>query len=98
MRAVEVCGLAGVPLASGYNLRCFASMRELRRVVESGTLGDILHIEGRRRWLARGDNLNVHLEIGALIRCCCLIDGAHEHFDFGFHLGRQLDRMETRIV
>jgi predicted dehydrogenase len=38
--------LAGVPLASGYNRRCFASMRELRRVVESGTLGDILHIEG----------------------------------------------------
>jgi predicted dehydrogenase len=46
VRAVEACRLAGVPLASGYNRRCFASMRELRRVAESGTLGDILHIEG----------------------------------------------------
>jgi predicted dehydrogenase len=46
VRAVEACRLAGVPLASGYNRRCFASMREIRRVVESGALGDILHIEG----------------------------------------------------
>jgi predicted dehydrogenase len=46
VRAVEACGAAGVPLASGYNRRCFASMRELRGVVEGGTLGDILHVEG----------------------------------------------------
>jgi predicted dehydrogenase len=46
VRAVEACRRAGVPLASGYNRRCFASMREIGRVVESGTLGDILHIEG----------------------------------------------------
>ncbi len=46
VRAVEACGAAGVPLASGYNRRCFASMRELRRVVDAGTLGDILHVEG----------------------------------------------------
>jgi predicted dehydrogenase len=46
VRAVEACRLAGVPLASGYNRRCFASMREIRRVVESGALGDILHVEG----------------------------------------------------
>jgi predicted dehydrogenase len=45
-RAVEACRVAGVPIASGYNRRCFASMREIRRVVDGGTLGDILHIEG----------------------------------------------------
>ena len=45
-RAVEACREAGVVLASGNNKRCFASMRELKRVVESGLLGDILHIEG----------------------------------------------------
>ena len=45
-RAVEACRIAGVPLASGYNRRCFASMREIRRVVDGGTLGDILHVEG----------------------------------------------------
>lgn len=46
VRAVAACRDAGVPLGCGYNRRCFASMRELRRIVEGGTLGDILHIEG----------------------------------------------------
>jgi predicted dehydrogenase len=45
-RAVGACREAGVPLGSGNNKRCFASMRELKRVVDSGALGDILHIEG----------------------------------------------------
>jgi predicted dehydrogenase len=46
VRAVAACREAGVPLGCGYNRRCFASMRELERVVDAGTLGDILHIEG----------------------------------------------------
>jgi len=45
-RAVEACAAAGVVLASGNNKRCFASMRELTRVVTQGSLGDILHVEG----------------------------------------------------
>jgi predicted dehydrogenase len=45
-RAVAACRAAGVPIASGYNRRCFSSMRELKRVVDGGTLGDILHVEG----------------------------------------------------
>jgi predicted dehydrogenase len=45
-RAVEACRAAGVVLASGNNKRCFASMRELKRLVDSGALGDIIHIEG----------------------------------------------------
>jgi predicted dehydrogenase len=45
-RAIEVCQKAGVPLGTGTNKRCFASMRELRRIVEAGTIGEILHIEG----------------------------------------------------
>ncbi len=45
-RAVAACRQAGVVLASGNNKRCFASMRELKRVVAEGSLGDILHIEG----------------------------------------------------
>ena len=45
-RAVAACNAAKVPLGSGNNKRCFASMRELKRVVESGTLGEIIHIEG----------------------------------------------------
>ena len=32
-------------LGSGNNKRCFASMRELKRVVESGAIGEVLHIE-----------------------------------------------------
>jgi predicted dehydrogenase len=46
VRAVDACRAAGVTIASGYNRRCFASMRELKRVVDGGTLGDILHVEG----------------------------------------------------
>jgi predicted dehydrogenase len=45
-RAVAACRDAGVLLGCGYNRRCFASMRELKRIVDGGTLGDILHIEG----------------------------------------------------
>jgi predicted dehydrogenase len=45
-RAIDACRTAGVPLALGHDKRFFASMQELQRVVTSGRLGDILHIEG----------------------------------------------------
>ena len=45
-RAVEACRSAGVVLGSGNNKRCFASMRELKHIFDSGALGEILHIEG----------------------------------------------------
>lgn len=45
-RAVDSCRAAGVPLGSGNNKRCFASMRELKRVLDGGALGTVLHIEG----------------------------------------------------
>src|SRR5262249_54240463 len=45
-RVVSACRDAGVPLGCGYNRRCFSSMRELKRIVTGGTLGDILHVEG----------------------------------------------------
>ena len=45
-RAVAACRVAGVTFALGNNKRCFASMRELSRVVASGEIGDVLHIEG----------------------------------------------------
>ena len=45
-RAVAATRKAGVVLGSGNNKRCFSSMRELKRVVAGGTLGEILHIEG----------------------------------------------------
>jgi len=45
-RAVAAVQAAKLPLGSGNNKRCFASMRELKRVVEAGTIGKIMHIEG----------------------------------------------------
>lgn len=45
-RAIAATTRAKVPFALGNNKRCFSSMRELKRVVADGTLGDILHIEG----------------------------------------------------
>ncbi|HVZ54621.1 MAG TPA: Gfo/Idh/MocA family oxidoreductase, partial [Pseudolabrys sp.] len=44
-RAVEACRKAGVPFALGNNKRCFASMRELQRVVADGVIGEVMHIE-----------------------------------------------------
>jgi len=45
-RAVAATQKAGVPFALGNNKRCFSSMRELKRVVAEGTIGQVLHIEG----------------------------------------------------
>jgi predicted dehydrogenase len=45
-RAVNACGKAGVALAVGSDKRLWPSMRELKRVVDSGVLGEVLHIEG----------------------------------------------------
>jgi len=44
--AIAACKKAGVPFALGNNKRCFPSMRELKRVVAEGIIGDVLHIEG----------------------------------------------------
>jgi predicted dehydrogenase len=45
-RSVEACKQAGVLLGIGTNKRFWPCMRELRRVVDSGVLGRMLHIEG----------------------------------------------------
>lgn len=45
-RAVAACTKAGVLLGVGHDKRYLSSMRELKRVVASGELGEILHIEG----------------------------------------------------
>ena len=45
-RAVRACEQAGVPLGVGQDKRFWPSMRELKRVVDSGVLGEVLHVEG----------------------------------------------------
>jgi len=45
-RAIAACRKAGVPFALGNNKRCFASMRELKRAVAEGVIGEVLHVEG----------------------------------------------------
>jgi predicted dehydrogenase len=45
-RAVEACRQARVVLAVGQDKRFWPSMRELKRVVAEGRLGEILHVEG----------------------------------------------------
>ena len=44
-KAVAACKAAGVPFALGNNKRCFASMREMKRVVSDGTIGEVMHVE-----------------------------------------------------
>lgn len=46
LRAIAATRKAGVPFALGNNKRCFSSMRELKRVVAEGVIGEVLHIEG----------------------------------------------------
>src|SRR5262249_288760 len=45
-RAIAATKKAGVPFALGNNKRCFPCMRELKRLIDDGTLGEILQIEG----------------------------------------------------
>ena len=45
-RSVDACRRAGVPLGLGHDKRFFPSMRELKRLVARGALGEVLHIEG----------------------------------------------------
>jgi predicted dehydrogenase len=45
-RAIAAVTKAKVPFALGNNKRCFASMRELKRTVTDGVIGDVLHVEG----------------------------------------------------
>jgi predicted dehydrogenase len=45
-RAVDTVHEMKVPFALGNNKRCFASMRELERLVRTGELGEVLHVEG----------------------------------------------------
>ncbi len=45
-RAVQACDRAGVALAVGHDKRFWPSMQALARVVKSGELGEILHVEG----------------------------------------------------
>jgi len=43
---IEACRRAGVVLGIGHNRRLWPSMQALKRIVRSGELGEILHIEG----------------------------------------------------
>ncbi|MBC7779682.1 MAG: Gfo/Idh/MocA family oxidoreductase, partial [Proteobacteria bacterium] len=43
---IDACNRAGVVLGVGHLRRFWPSMRALRQVVESGELGEVLHIEG----------------------------------------------------
>jgi predicted dehydrogenase len=45
-RAVQACQRAGVVLGLGHDKRYWPSMRELKKVVEGGELGTVLHVEG----------------------------------------------------
>ncbi len=45
-RAIAAVQAAGVPIGVGQNKRFWPSMTELRRVVASGALGQIMHVEG----------------------------------------------------
>lgn len=56
-RAISACRRAGVALGLGYNRRFWPSMVELERIVKSGEIGELLHLEGhfsnestRRYW------------------------------------------------
>ena len=44
--AVRACAKAGVTLAVGYNWRFQPALQEIRRMLEDGRLGRLLHVEG----------------------------------------------------
>jgi predicted dehydrogenase len=44
--AVRACAKAGVTLAVGYNWRFQPALKEMRRMLDDGSLGKLLHLEG----------------------------------------------------
>jgi predicted dehydrogenase len=46
VRAVRACEQAGVLLAVGHNRRFLPALAELKRLIEGGALGRLLHVEG----------------------------------------------------
>jgi len=44
--AVEACRAAGVPLCVGHNRRFLPTIQAMKRIIEEGRLGTLLHIEG----------------------------------------------------
>lgn len=45
-RAAQACAAAGVTLGVGYNWRFQPALREIRRLIDDGTLGRVMHLEG----------------------------------------------------
>ncbi len=45
-RAAEACAKAGITLAVGYNWRFQPALRRIRQLIDDGTLGRVLHMEG----------------------------------------------------
>ena len=45
-RAAQACADASVTLGVGYNWRYQPALREIRRLIDDGTLGRVLHLEG----------------------------------------------------
>jgi predicted dehydrogenase len=45
-RAIAAVSAAKVPFGLGNNKRFFSSMRELKRIVADGVIGEVLHVEG----------------------------------------------------
>ena len=45
-KMLEACERAGVVIGVGHNRRWWPAMRELKRIVDSGELGTLLHLEG----------------------------------------------------
>ena len=45
-RAVAACAAQGVTLAVGYNWRFQPALREIKRLLDTGRLGKLLHVEG----------------------------------------------------
>jgi predicted dehydrogenase len=45
-RAAEACAAAGVTLAAGYNWRFQPALQRIKALLDDGTLGKLLHIEG----------------------------------------------------
>ena len=59
-RAVKACADSAVPLGVGQDKRFWPSMQEMKKIVDSGVLGEILHVEGH----FSNDNASKKLQYG----------------------------------
>ncbi|MCX8157970.1 MAG: Gfo/Idh/MocA family oxidoreductase [Verrucomicrobiae bacterium] len=100
-RLVKAARRAGTVLAVNYNVRFYPAVLQLRRMVERGDLGEIIHVNGSylQDWLFKATDYNWRLlpEEGGALRAVADI-GTHWMDTVSFILGARITRVMADLA